>query len=326
MTDINLQYTTIKTPLPDFIYKGIKEYSAGANLYRPQPEILINKLAQKDKLEPENIFLTAGIDEALQMFILTYGQHTTIFTPTYTVYQDVEVFGHQLNQIWSIKNDQYSISTKKQPNATLIILANPNNPSGFTPKEKIIKLVKSNPQAIVVIDEAYAQFANLSVIDQINKYKNLAVLRSFSKDYGMAGNRVGYIVSQPEIINKVKDKTQWSNISYLSVGAALTALGHEKYFKKLRQDINQRRDDLIQFLKQQKLTVFPSHINAVLLKFPDEKLGTEFFNYLKSQNIITSHGNGGSNIGLDHSFVRISIGTENQIETLNKVIKQFKSH
>jgi len=240
MTEINLQYTTIKTPLPDFIYDCLKEYSAGANLYRPQPEILINKLAQKDNLKPENIFLTAGIDEALHVFILTYGWRTTIFTPAYTVYQDVEVFGNHLNQIWSIKNDQYEITTETQSDATLIILANPNNPSGFTPKEKILELIESNQHAIVVIDEAYSQFANLSVIDQITKYKNLAVLRSFSKDYGMAGNRVGYIVSQPEIINKVKNKTQWSNVSYLSIGAAVIALDHEEYFSELRQDIDRK--------------------------------------------------------------------------------------
>ena len=326
MTDpINLQYTTIKTPLPDFIYKGLKEYSTGANLYRPQPEILINKLAQKDNFNPENIFLTAGIDEALHMFILTYGQHTTIFTPTYIVYKDVEEFGYQLTQIYSIENNEYNITTKKQPDATLIILANPNNPSGFTPKEKILELINNNQHAIVVIDEAYAQFTDLSVINQLRNYKNLAVLRSFSKDYGMAGNRVGYIVSHPDIINKIKNKTQWSNVSYLSIGAAVTALDHEDYFSKLRQDVNHRRDDLLQFLKQQNYSVLPSRINAVLLKFPDEKQGTQFFNYLKSHNIISSHGNGGSNIGLNHSFVRISIGTKEQMETLNNIIKQLKS-
>ena len=86
---INLQYTTIKTPLPDFIYEGLKEYSANANSYQPQPKVLTKKLAQKLKLQPEMIYLTAGIDEAILMFAKAYGQQAYVFTPTYIVYADV---------------------------------------------------------------------------------------------------------------------------------------------------------------------------------------------------------------------------------------------
>ena len=89
---INLQYTTIKDPLPDFIYRGLAEYSKGANLYRPQPEILIEKLSKKLNVPKEMLYLTAGIDEAIQMFAKAYGKNAFVFTPTYTVYADVEEF------------------------------------------------------------------------------------------------------------------------------------------------------------------------------------------------------------------------------------------
>ncbi len=320
---INLQYTTIKTPLPDFIYEGLKEYSRGANLYHPQPQILIDKLAKKYHLPPEMIYLTAGIDEALQMFMLAYGQRGVVFTPTYTVYTDIEEFGGKLTPVWSIQGDQYLIDQGKHPDATLIILANPNNPSGFTPKERVLELVANNTHCQVVIDEAYAEFADLTVIDQVKNHPHLAVLRSFSKDYSMAGNRIGYLVAHPQVIAQVKNKSTWSNVSYLSVGAAVVALDHEDYFKQIRDEINQRREKFINFLKRQKLTVFPSRINAVLIKFETEDRATDFVNYLNSKNIIVSHGNGNSNIGLDKSFVRISIGTAEQMSVLQREIEKY---
>lgn len=322
---INLQYTTIKDPLPDFVYKGLKNYSSVANVYHPQPQELIEKLAKKHKIPAEMIYLTAGADEAIQMFALTYGESAYVFTPTYVVYTDVEEFGGKLTRLPSIEGNEFNIKTGKIADATLIYLANPNNPSGFTPKEKVIELIRNNKDAFVCVDEAYGEFApELSVVDQVKKYKNLAVIRSFSKDYAMAGNRIGYFMAHPEVISVVKNKTQWSNISYLSVGAAITALDHEKYFTNMRNDIHKRRDDFMKFLDEMNLKYLPSKINAVLVKFKSKKEGIRFANYLTSNNFIFSHGNGNSNIGLNESFVRISIGTKKAMEELKGVIKTYK--
>lgn len=318
---INLQYTTIINPLPCFIYDGLKKYSRNANLYYSQPSELIKKLAQKFKLSPEMIFLAAGTDEAIQMFALTYGESTYIFSPTYKGYSYVEKIGGKLSCLNSIRGTDYVVSTDKISDATIIFLANPNNPFGFTIKYKIMELVNNNRHAMVIIDEAYAEFANLSVIDEVKNYPNMVVLRSFSKSYGMAGNRVGFIVASPKVISKIRSKAQFSNVSYLSVGAAVTALKHENYFAKIIKDINQRRKEFIDFLKKQNYTVFPSKINAVLLKFNSEKKATKFVNYLNQKNIIVNLGNGVTNIGLDNSFVRIAIGTQYQIKKLKKVIK-----
>ncbi len=321
MDEINLQYTTIKTPLPDFIYEGIRLFSAGANLYHPQPAELIEKLAAKYKLPKEMIFLTAGIDEALQMFQHVYGSTTYVFTPTYVVHADAALFGKKLVKVTCLDaQHQYQVPIKKYADATLILLANPNNPSGFTSKEKVMELVRINPHAMVVIDEAYGAFADLLVEDQVGNNKNMAVLRSFSKDYGMAGNRIGYIVAQPEILATVKDFTTWANVSYISVGAAIAALNHEKYFVNIREDINTRRDGFLSFLAKLKYSVLPSQINAVIIRFSSEKEASSFVAYLAKNNIVVSHGNGNSNIGLDKSFVRLSIGTEKQMVQVKKVI------
>lgn len=321
---INLQYTTIKDPLPDFIYEGLAPYSKAANAYKPQPTELVEKLAKKHNVPSEMIYLTAGIDEAIQMFAKTYGNNAYVFTPTYVVYSDVEEFGGTLTRILSVKGSEYSVPTETIPNASLIYLANPNNPSGITRKENVLKLVKNNPQAIVAIDEAYGEFADLSVIDQVKNFSHMVVLRSFSKAYSMAGNRIGYIVAHPEIIQVVKNKSQWSNVSYLSIGAAIIALDHEDYFAKIRDDINKRRDEFMQFLQKEGYSIFPSKINAILFKFISEGEGTRFADFLAANNFVVSHGNGNSNIGLDKSFVRIAIGTMDQTNALREAILQYK--
>ena len=321
MDEINLQYTTIKIPLPDFIYESLKSYSAGANIYQPQPIELIEKISTKYSIPQDMILLTAGIDEALQMFQHAYGDTTVIFTPTYIVHADAELFGKKLLRVSCINNtNEYEVPIKPYIDATLILLANPNNPSGFTTKKEVMELVRLNPHAMVVIDEAYGAFGDLTVEDQVQQNRNMAVLRSFSKDYGMAGNRIGYIIAHPETITKVSVFTTWANISYLSVGAATATFDHEEYFKNMRDDINKRRDEFLLFLETQQYSVLPSQINAVVIKFPSETDATRFVEYLSKHNIVISHGNGNSNIGLDKSFVRLSIGTEEQMETVKKVI------
>jgi len=322
-TVINLQFTTFTVPLPDFIYDGIKEYCRNANGYQPQPQILVDRLAAKHAIPKGMIYLTAGADEAINAFALAYGKQTYIFTPTYIVYDGMKHFYAHVTAIDSLHNNAYTIPTDTIPDATLIVLANPNNPCGFTTREKVIELIQHNPQAIVVIDEVYAEFSDLSVLAETKRFKNLAVLRSFSKSYGMAAARVAYITAHPEVIAAIQNKTQWANVSYLSIGAAMSALNHEEYFTNLISDIISRRDDFIRYLNTGGFTVLPSRINAVLIRFETTKEGTLFAEYLQNQKFIVSHGNGHSNVGLDARFVRISIGTEEEMRAIHTAITQY---
>jgi len=324
MDTINLQYTAIQVPLPDSIWKNLRSFSAHANAYHPQPMELIEKLAQLHNLPKEMFYLTVGITEAIQMFAFAYGKHAYTFTPTFCVYADVEEFGGRLTRIPSIVNNEYKIPINKQSDATLIYLANPNNPAGFTTKENVVHLIENNKQAIVVIDEAYAEFGDFSVIHEVPKYPHAAVLRSFSKSYGMAGNRIGYIVAHPDILKKVKNKTQWANVSYLSVGAAIAVLGLEKHFEKIRDDIIAERQSFTEFLKSKGFSYIPSQINAALLHFDSEDRANSFTAFLNRHNIIVSQGNADNNIGLDNSYVRIAIGNHEQMEKVKHVIEKFK--
>lgn len=320
---INLQYSTIKTPVPDFIYTDLKKVSAEANEYKPQPSELIKHLSNKHKVPSEMIYLTSGLDEAINLFSRIYSKKVYVFTPCFISYDVAKEYGGDVVQIPSLFDSEFKVDTTTKDDASLIFVTNPNNPAGFITKEKVIELVKNNSRAVVFVDEAYAEFSNLSVVDQVVNHKNMVVGRSFSKAYGMAGNRIGYIIASPDIVNKLSSTNQWANVSYLSVGAALSALKNETYFEKIRNDIIQRRNSIQDCSGKLGYKVIPSFINAMLIKFPNESTAYEFVNFLKDHQVIVSHGNGNSNIGLDLSYVRISIGTEKQMSYLSTLLQKF---
>lgn len=320
---IDLKFTTIKSPVPSFIYEGLAEFSADANTYQSQPRVLLEKIAQKLEIPTDMIFLTAGTDESIQLFSKIYGRNAYVFTPTYNVYTDVKVFGGTLTEIESMKDDVYTIDSKHIPDATLIFLANPNNPAGETSRDAILALVQENPDAIIAVDETYAEFADLSVVSHVKHQKNLVVFRSFSKAYGMAGNRIGYCIAQKPILDMIRPRVQWANVSYLSVGAAVTALDHEEYFQSMRDEIIALREGAEKLMRSSGFHMIPSHINAVLTRFDTEGEATRFVDYLKAHDIEVNHGNANSNIGLDNSYVRIAIGTRDDMKTFFEVVQSY---
>lgn len=324
---IDLRLTTLRYPVPDFIYQRIQTYVQQSNRYHSQSQELITRLAEKHRLPPDHLFLTAGIDEAIHLISLTFGQHTTIFTPCYIEYHSPADFGHHVEQVPSISKNHYRIDPKYYPDTTLFFIANPNNPFGQTATSDITQLAFHNPQAMIVVDEAYSQFApQLSMISLTMQFPNFIILRSFSKDYGLAGMRIGYLSASPTIINNLKDKVQWDNISYPAIGAANTALDHETYYRQLRLDILHHKSEFETFLTQHHYQLCPTSINATVINFPDPQQATEFVEKLKLQNILVNQGSGESNLGLDQNYVRIATGTAEEIEHVQSAISRLTLH
>lgn len=320
---INLQWTVVNEPLPSFIYNEIKEFSNSANTYCPFPEELVQKLAKKHNIPQSYILIIPGIDQGIRTLIRAFGDHTYIFPPTYVGYVNVEKFNKTLHEIPSLKGDQYQVPIREYPQASLIFLNNPNNPCGIVKKSEITELIAKNPQAIVAVDEAYSQYATVRMLRSVKQHPNLVVMRSFSKDYGMAGNRIGYMVAHPKILKELQIHMQWSSISYLSVGAALSALKHETYFRKLREKIVRQRKVFTQFLNLNGFHTLPTYINAVLLRLPNKTVASKLVKHLKNDEIFVNQGNGCSNNGLEDNFIRIAIGTPAQMKVVQESIKIY---
>ncbi len=324
MSTIDLRFTTLSTPLPDFIFEGLKSYAIHSNQYHHQSDELRTMLASKHSVSNDMIYLTAGIDQIILALCALHGENVHIFTPTYISYVDAKVMGGSVTEHPSLKDSKYIIESDHIPSATLIFLANPNNPAGFVDHEIVEKLIANNPDAIVAIDEAYSDFMRESVTGLVDKHPNLIVMRSFSKGYSLAGFRIGYTIAQPETLASLnKLESLWFNVADTSVGAAITALNHEDYFSGLRAEIIKQRQLTEECLFRSGIKFIKGQINAVLIKFDNKKLATEFANKLKSNGILVNQGNGASNVGLDDSFIRISIGTTDMMEKLRKTIRSY---
>jgi histidinol-phosphate aminotransferase len=320
MSIINLSFTTIKQELPGFIYRRLGSYVARSNDCYHQPEELRKLIAQKHGLSLDGVSLTAGSDQAILLLSALYGQQGHIFTPTYISYVDIKRLGGHLTEHFSLDGEAYNIPAAPIERASLIFIANPNNPAGITSRSTLLELVHNNQQAKVVVDEAYGDYAGESMIPDVADYENLIVLRSFSKGYALAGFRIGYMVAQPKVLDDMVLESTWFNVAYASVGAAMAALEHEDYFAALRASIITERQQLEARLTAAGYTVIPSDINATLLKFGSDEQAAAFTSSLKAKDVLVNQGNGASNAGLDDSFVRMSIGTPEQMARVRQVI------
>lgn len=319
MAIIDLRFTNVNHPLPSFIYKQMESYVAASNRYFHQPEDLRHALAERHNVDPGMISLVAGIDQAILVMSALYGSRTHIFTPTYVGYCDAKRFG-TLTEHKSLHEDSYSINSAMLPDATLIFLANPNNPAGTTPGGKIIELVANNPQAKVFIDEAFGDFANDSVAHLAKAHANMIVARSFSKGFALAGMRIGYVIARPELLADLELETTWFNVSNPSIGGALSALSHESHFEKIRAGIVTERNQTATFLIDRGYRVIRGSINAILLRFDNQTLARTFVTTLEEHDILVHQGNGASNMGLDQSFVRLAIGAPEQMAAFRAVV------
>jgi histidinol-phosphate aminotransferase len=321
MTPIDLRFTVIKQSPPDFIYRAMKPYVDESNNYVHQPEELRHAIARRHGIDPALIQLVAGADQAIMIMAALYGSRTHIFTPTYVGYTDAKRFG-TLTEHPSLVDDAYKIATRSL-DATLIFLANPNNPAGTTTTAKIIQLIEKNPTAKVVIDEAYGDFVTDSLIPKVEQHSNLYVLRSFSKGFGLAGFRIGYIVAQSEALAELELESTWFNLSYPAVGGALTALEHEDYFAAMRQAIITERNLTVMALKDQGYCVIRGAINAILVRFETVALADTFVKALHEAGILVHQGSGASNVGLDQSYVRLAVGTPEQMARFREVLRDL---
>jgi len=324
MAIIDLSFTTIKQELPNFIYEKLDSFSTQSNSYHHQPDELRTLIAKKHAINIESVALTAGSDQAILLLSALFGKDGHVFTPTYISYSDIKRFG-RFTEHASLDQNNYEIETSKIDGSSLIFIANPNNPAGITSKDRIMELVTNNPDSFVVVDEAYGDFAGESVIDEAAKHDNLVVLRSFSKGYALAGFRIGYMVAQPTVLDELVLESTWFNVAYTSVGAAIAAMENETYFAEMRASIIESRKKLESSLQQSDYDVIPGYINATLIKFANESAATSFVDYLDTRDIKVNQGNGASNVGLDKSFVRISIGTPEQMEALQEAIDEYSS-
>ena len=290
-----------------------------------------SKISVLKNIPIENIFLGNGSDEAIDIlyraFCIPSKDNVIVCPPTYGMYEvsanvnNVEILKVPLVPE-TFQLDISSVLKAITENTKLIFVCCPNNPTGNGVKWKDIQILLETFNGIVVVDEAYIDFASYgSLISQLENYKNLVILQTFSKGWGLAGLRVGMAFASEEIIaifNKIKPPY---NINIVSQQLLLEALNNKsKVDEWVKEIILERRkvsDELTKLLFIK--IIYPSEANFILVKTDNAK---NIYDFLITQKIIVRNR---SNITLCDNCLRITIGTKEENTKLLNTLKQYNS-
>lgn len=287
-------------------------------------EELIQAYAKVMNLDFDRILAGNGSDEMLGLMIGYFlGKDKVLFTlqPDFSMYDyyatmheaSIEKFPCGVDGSFDV---QAFIEEGKAKRANMILFSNPNNPTGhILTKTEVQAILTAFPAIPVIVDEAYGEFAQESMVDAVDQYPNLYVTRTLSKAYGLAGARLGFLISNKANIATLKPNVVPYNINTISQKVGVIVLQHASEFQQMVQDTIAKRDAFYDRVKSLKgITCYPSHANyvfarsqnkAVYLKAFEEK-GIVIRDYAKDDSL------------------RITIGSEEENALVLEVLTQLE--
>jgi len=298
-------------------------------VYRRYPEYsgeLEKQLIQylgEPSLTPAHILLTNGGDQAVDVAFRTFttaGDDVIIPRPSFAMfYQVAAMTGNNIVEVFYNEDLTFptaAILAAITSTTKLIVLCSPNNPTGsLIPQTTIEAILQAAPQAVLLLDEAYAEFSGVSAVALIKRYSNLMILRSFSKPFGLAGLRLGYLISNPELITEMLKVRGPYDVNVLAYAAASAALEDwPTTYKYIREVMEEAKPLVEQFFTTHHIQFYPSHSNFILFKPPQAAVVAEQLNSLgfrlRPQNQPGAEGT-----------LRVTVGTVAQMQQFIAVYK-----
>lgn len=322
-----IKLNTNESPYPpsEGVIKAITEAEIkDLRLYcDPECKKLRKALADCYGVAPENVFLSNGSDDILNFSFMAYGHNGAAYADiTYGFYSVfAELYGIEstiipLKTDFTIDSDAFCGQNK------LVVIANPNAPTGIELSlQKIEKIITSNPDSIVLIDEAYIDFGGTSCMELTKKYKNLLCVGTFSKSRSMAGARLGFAIANEEIIadlEKIKYSTNPYNINRLTQIAGTKAIEENSYYMDNCKKIIETRAFTVNELEDLGFEVLDSKANFVFAK-SDKISGQELYLKLKEKGVLVRH----FTTERIKDFNRITIGSLEEMEIFIKTVKEI---
>lgn len=318
------------------IYLDANENSFGSPLaenYNRYPDPLQWKLKEKISsikgVPAQNIFLGNGSDEAIDLLFRIFCEpgkdNVIIFPPTYGMYEVCAAMNDiAIKKIPLLNNyqlDLTAIETAIDVHTKLIFICSPNNPTGNSIHREDIEIILNNFEGLVVIDEAYINYAKQKTfIAELTEYPNLVILQTLSKAWGLAGLRLGMAFSGQPIIDYLNKVKYPYNINTATQQLAIEALGNISSVNNWTKTTVEQRDWLQTALLSLSFTktVYPSDANFILVKMDD---APAIYHYLADKGIIVRDR---SSVLLCEDCLRITIGTPDENSQLIECLKTYK--
>lgn len=305
--------------------------AAIADMLNESGGVLSNKDASIPfKVTPEMIFCGNGSDEVLSFVFYSFfdsdrplilPEHTYSFYPVYCGYYGIKMNKIPLKDSWCLDTEKMILEANKSQSCT--IFANPNAPTGIAlSREEVAQMIRQCPKdKAFIVDEAYCDFAEESCIPLLKEFKNLVIVRTFSKSLSFAGQRLGYIVANPEVIQSVftvKNSFNHFPVDFLTQTAGIASCKNWSYYAETSLKVKEERKSMTDFLRQRGWFVLDSKTNFIFAK-KEGLAGSDIYKAVKNEGILIRHF---STSGIE-DFVRISIGTKEEMTSLKEAMKDL---
>ncbi len=301
------------------------------------PVDLLVTMARFSSWRADGILAGNGSNELIQALLtVTVGPGTKVLIsePTFTLYRLlIEVLGGEVISLPLTSDLQYDTNlikhTVKEKAIDLVIICSPNNPTGGVIKDKDLIELLADFSGLVILDEAYHEFSEHTVVPLLKQFSNLIVLRTFSKAMAMAGLRVGYLLSHPDLAREIAKAKLPYNLNFFSLTAAIVTMEHFHLLAPIIDKLIAERERLFAALSQiPGLQPIPSQANFILTK--TSITPSELMAKLQAKDILARDV---SRYPMLKDYVRFSVGTEKEnnelIETLQEIftnLPQFSPH
>lgn len=281
-----------------------------------------------DALDPDSIFVGNGSDEVLAFLFpaffkgkkIAFADITYSFYPVYSAFFEVPFTLLPLREDFSMDPEQYTGGLAEDIQGLLI--CNPNAPTGRgLARSDIERILQSNPDRLVVVDEAYVDFGGETAVGLVNRYENLLVAQTLSKSRQLAGMRVGLAIgchALIEAVNRVKNSFNSYSADRLAIAAAKAAFEDEAYFEQTRNQIMQTRKRTVQELEKLGFDIVPSSTNFIFAAPPAGIAAADLFRQLREDGVLVRYF---PKPRID-GRLRITIGTDPEMDVLLEAVKK----
>ncbi len=327
-----VKLNTNENPYPPSPGVGQALASLDADQFRlyPDPEgtALKRALADRYQVDASRIFLGVGSDDVLSMCFQTFFRSgkpilfpdiTYSFYPVWAGLYGIPYECPKLDENFRLVKEDYEPDVCGRENGG-IIFPNPNAPTGlFADLSMIEEILRHNPNVLVIIDEAYIDFGGESALSLLETYDNLIVVQTFSKSRSMAGMRIGYAISSPELIacmNDVRYAVNSYTMSRAAIACGVAAVEDDAYFHETIDKIIKTREGAKQELESLGFTCLDSAANFLFVTHPDHDAKT-LFEALKTEGIYVRYWDSPR---IDQ-YLRITIGTNEEMQTLYDALR-----
>jgi len=314
---------------PERVLKTIAEEATRVSRY-PDPGYPELKEALSTYLDVpvESISVGRGASEVISNLCAIFLEpldKAVIPVPTYMMYAFHSMLRDARLELIESDQEDFALATEEvaaaSRDASMVFICSPNNPTGAVVEESEIMRIAEATKAVVVVDEAYAEFHGRSMVSRALELENLVVLRSFSKFFALAGLRVGYAVSSPtiaQVLEKVRPPFTLSNVA---AKAAVSALEEKRHYMRLGSRIVRERERLLRELKSlEPLQVFPSKANFILVRLKKGK-ASHLFEELCREGILVRDVTGLP--GLKGECLRITVGRRSENRRLVSALRRI---